>query len=75
MKRKKTSVTSICKTIPAFGSCHIVAPLAHLLWISLTPKQLEAINNPLCYITDQINVTEVELSVPFIFFFLAVYYF
>lgn len=47
----------------------------HLLWISLTPKQLEAINNPLCYITDQINVTEVELSVPFIFFFLAVYYF
>ncbi len=29
--------------------------LVHLLLISLTPKQLKLINNPLCYLTDQIN--------------------
>ena len=45
-----------------FGGCLIVAPLLHLLLISLTPKQLKLINGPPYYLTDQINIPEVELS-------------
>lgn len=40
-------------------SCLIVAPLVHLLFISLTTKQLKLINNPLCYLNDQTNIPEV----------------
>lgn len=50
------SVASTCKTI----TCNIVAPLVHLLLISLTVKQL--INYPLCYLPDQTNIPEVYLG-------------
>ncbi len=39
-----------------FGGRLIVAHLVHLLLISLTPKLLKLINDPLCYLTDQINI-------------------
>ncbi len=42
-----------------FGGRLIVAHLVHLLLISLTPKQLKLINNPLCYLTEQINIPRV----------------
>lgn len=47
----------------ARGGKTIPVPLrVHLFLISLTPKQLTLIYNPLCYLTDQINVTEVYLT-------------
>lgn len=48
-------VLSTGKTIPIAGVVPIVAPLVQLLLLSLTPKLLTLINNPLCYSTDQIN--------------------
>lgn len=38
-----------------FGGRLIVAPLIHLLLISLR-KQLNVMINPLCYLPDQINI-------------------
>ncbi len=55
---KTMSVASTCKPF-LFRGRLIVAHLVHLLFISLTPKQLNLINNPLCYWTDQINITGV----------------
>ena len=45
-----------------FGGCLIVAPLVHLLLIPSTPMQLKLINNPLCYLTDQIIIRKVQLN-------------
>ena len=45
-----------------FGGRLIVAPLVHLLLISSTPMHLKLINNPLCYLTDQIIIREVQLK-------------
>ena len=45
-----------------FGGRLIVAPLVHLLLIPSTPMQLKLINNPLCYLTDQIIIREVQLK-------------
>lgn len=55
------TVVSTCKTSFCFGGL-IVSPVLHLLLISRAPKQLNLINNPLCYFTDQINITEVLLT-------------
>lgn len=51
----KMSVTSTCKIIP-ISSCLIVIPLVHLLLISLKLKQLKLIDNPLCYLKDQLRM-------------------
>lgn len=40
-----------------FRVCLFVAPLVHLLLMSLKLKQLKPINNPLCYFNDQIFFT------------------
>ena len=45
-----------------FGGRLIVAPLVHLLLIPSTPMQLKLINNPLCYLTDQIIIRDVQLK-------------
>ena len=45
-----------------FGGRLIVAPLVHLLLIPSTPMHLKLINNPLCYLTDQIIIREVQLK-------------
>ena len=45
-----------------FGGRLIVVPLVHLLLIPSTPMQLKLINNPLCYLTDQIIIREVQLK-------------
>ena len=45
-----------------FGGRLIVAPLVHLLLIPSTPMQLKLINNPLCYLTDEIIIREVQLK-------------
>ena len=45
-----------------FGGRLIVAPLVHLLLIPSTPMHLKLINNPLCYLTDQIIIREVKLK-------------
>ena len=45
-----------------FGGRLIVAPLVHLLLIPSKPMQLKLINNPLCYLTDQIIIREVQLK-------------
>ena len=45
-----------------FGGRLIVAPLVHRLLIPSTPMHLKLINNPLCYLTDQIIIREVQLK-------------
>ena len=45
-----------------FGGRLIVAPLVHLLLIPSTPMHLKLINNPLCYLTDQIIIRKVQLK-------------
>ena len=44
-----------------FGGCLIVASLVHLLLIPSTPMQLKLINNSLCYLTDQIIISAIEV--------------
>lgn len=55
------SVASTCKTIIVLGVVSLLALYCTCI-ISFTPKQLKLINNPLCYLTDQINIPEVELT-------------
>ena len=45
-----------------FGGRLIVAPLVHLLLIPSTPMHLKLINNPFCYLTDQIIIRELQLK-------------
>lgn len=46
------------KNHSCFGGWLTFAPLVHLLLTS-APEQLELINDPLCYLADQINIPEV----------------
>ena len=62
IKREKLEMASTCKTSPVLGGRLIVAPLVHLLLIPSTPMQLKLINNPLCYLTDQIIIRKVQLK-------------